>query len=146
MTEATAKVSRTVDAPVEEVWDALIHPEPQSYFMGAKVRSDFRVGSPIHFKGEFKGKKYEDKGEILEALPNRRLSFSHYSAMSGAPDTPEIYHVVTIELEPRDNATQVTLMQSNLKGGAKRSDIEHRAEFEKTWRSVLESLSTAVAH
>ncbi len=147
MSEPTAQVSRTVDASTDKVWTALTTPETvKSFFMGADVTSDFRVGSPIRFKGEFKGKAYEDKGEILEAEPRRRLSFSHYSAMSGAPDAPENYHVVTFDLAPDKDSTKVTLTQSNLKGGVKPSDLEHRQDYEKNWTSVLDGLNKAVSH
>jgi uncharacterized protein YndB with AHSA1/START domain len=114
--------------------------------MGSQVETDFRVGSPITFKGEFKGKAYEDKGKILSVQERRRLSFSHYSGMSGAPDKPENYHVVTFELEPQSEATCVTLTQSNLTGGVRPSDVEHRADYEKTWSAVLDGLDKAVAH
>jgi uncharacterized protein YndB with AHSA1/START domain len=147
MNQATAKVSRMIEAPVEEVWEAITTPEMvQAFFMGAEVDSDFQVGSPIRFRGKFKGQAYEDKGQILEAEPEKKLSFSHYSPMSGAPDAPENYHVVTYELTPEGQQTRVTLTQSNLKGGVRRSDTEHRAEYEKNWAGVLAGLSKAVAH
>lgn len=147
MTQATAQVSRVIEAPVEEVWEAITTPETvRSFFMGAEVESDFQVGSPIRFKGEFKGKSYEDKGEILAAEPGRMLSFSHYSPMSGAPDAPENYHVVTYELTPEGEQTRVTLTQSHLKGGVRKDDREHRAEYEKNWAGVLAGLSKVVAH
>ena len=147
MTETTAQVSRTVHAPVEEVWRALTDPKPMgSLFMGSTVESNFHVGAPLTFKGEFKGKRYEDKGEILKADECRRLSFSHYSGMSGAPDEPENYHVVTFDLRPGDDGVQVTLTQSNLTGGVRDADIKHKADYEKTWRMVLDSLDKAVAH
>jgi uncharacterized protein YndB with AHSA1/START domain len=147
MSQATAKVSRVVEAPVEEVWDAITTPETvRAFFMGAEVESDFRVGSPIRFRGKFKGKAYEDRGEILVAEPEKVLSFSHYSPMSGAPDTPENYHVVTYELTPEGEQTRVTLTQSHLKGGVTRSDEAHRKEYEKNWAGVLAGLSKAVAH
>ena len=41
--------------------------------MGADVESDFKVGSPITFRGEFKGKTYQDKGEIKAATRGKRL-------------------------------------------------------------------------
>ena len=143
----TAQVCKTLDAPADAIWQALTTPGTVGgLFMGAQVTSDFRVGSPIRFRGEFKGKAYEDKGQILVADPGRRLSFSHYSGMSGAPDTPDNYHVVTFELQPDEDATRVTLTQSNLTGEIKPSDVQHKADYEKTWTAVLDGLSKAVAH
>jgi hypothetical protein len=43
-------------------------PDPErikEYYLGAEVQTDWQVGSPITFKGEWEGKSYEDKGEIL---------------------------------------------------------------------------------
>jgi len=40
----------------------------------------------------------------------------------------------------------VTLTQSNLTGGVRPSDVEHRADYEKTWSTLLDGLDKAVAH
>ena len=109
------------------------------------MESDWEVGHPILMKGEFKGKKYADKGCIIAVDPRRRLSFSHWSAMSGKADVPENYHVVSFQLSPHGRQTEVTLTQSNLIGGATAADIQHRAEYEKNWASVLDGLAKLFA-
>jgi uncharacterized protein YndB with AHSA1/START domain len=139
-------VSRTIDAPADAIWNALTSRSAlKSFFFGADVDTDWQVGHPIRFKGTFKGKAYEDKGEIRRFEPARHLSFSHWSAMSGMADAPENYHLVAFDLEPQGNSTEVTLTQSNLSGEIKPSDIEHRAEYEKNWRAVLDGLASAVS-
>jgi uncharacterized protein YndB with AHSA1/START domain len=148
MTEATAQVSRLIHAGPDEVWEALTHPEKiKAFFFGADVESDFRPGSPITMRGEFNGKPYEDKGQIVEVRPRERLSFSHFSPSTGAADAPENYHLVTYQLEPRgEAATEVTLTQSNLTGGVRPSDEKMRGEYEKNWTAVLEGLERTVGH
>jgi uncharacterized protein YndB with AHSA1/START domain len=148
MTQATAQVSRLIHAGPDEVWEALTRPEKlKAFFFGADVDSDFRPGSPITMRGEWGGKPYEDKGEILEARPRERLSFSHFSPATGAPDAPENYHLVTYELAPQgEGATQVTLTQSNLTGGVRPDDEKMRGEYEKNWSAVLEGLERTVGH
>lgn len=142
MNETTAQVEKTIHASDHKVWAALTTPVTlKKFFFGADVETDWEVGSPILMKGEFKGKKYEDKGGVIALEPRRLLSFSHWSAMSGSKDAPENYHVVTFRLAPHGKDTQVTLTQSNLIGGATASDIEHRAEYEKNWTSVLDGLA-----
>src|SRR3989442_10144144 len=48
-------------------------------YLGAEVETDWQVGSPITFKGDWEGKPYEDKGEILVFEPERKLAYSHRS-------------------------------------------------------------------
>lgn len=145
--EAVAQVSKTIDAPADKVWKTMTSTDPADrFFMGATVDSDFQVGSPITFKGDYEGKSFEDKGQILEARPQRRLSFSHFSASSGQPETPDNYHTVTFDLQPDGDATKVTLTQANLTGGVSASDRLHKAQYEKNWSGVLDGLSKAVGH
>ena len=141
----TAQVNKVIAASPAEIWTALTTPATlKQFFFGADVVTDWKVGSPIHMKGEYKGKPYEDKGNIIAFDPLRQLSFSHWSAMSGQPDTPANYHLVTFDLVPDGAATKVTLSQANLNGGVTASDIEHRAEYEKNWAAVLEGLAKVV--
>ena len=142
MNELTAQVNKTIHASAIQVWSAITTPATlKKFFFGADVETDWSIGSPIRMKGDFKGKKYEDKGEILAVEPQQRLSFSHWSALSGQADTPENYHVVTFDLTPEGEETKVTLSQSNLTGGATPSDVAHRAEYEKNWTMVLDGLA-----
>jgi uncharacterized protein YndB with AHSA1/START domain len=146
MTQATAQVEKTIRAPPAQVWKALTTPEKlKKFFFGAEVASDWKVGSPITMRGEFKGKAYEDKGEILVIEPEAKLSFSHWSALSGDADVPDNYHVVSFELSPQNRGTRVTLTQSNLNGRIRPSDRAHKADYEKNWQGVLDGLANTVA-
>jgi uncharacterized protein YndB with AHSA1/START domain len=122
----------------------MAHPRRSHEHVSTNIETDWRVGGPIRFRGEFKGNAYEDKGEIQIFEPEKQLSFSHWSALSGNPDTPEYYHLVTFHLEPGGKTTKVTLTQANLTGGIRDSDIKHRKDFEKNWTVVLEGLDNAV--
>jgi uncharacterized protein YndB with AHSA1/START domain len=137
--EVTAEATVDIGAPRGEVWRSLTDPERiKEYYLGAEVQTDWRVGSPITFKGEWEGKSYEDKGEILVFEPERKLAYSHWSPMGRKPDAPENYHVVEITLDQRDGATRVTLRQSNLEGGATEEDRASREYFEKNWKQMLD--------
>lgn len=145
MSEATAQVSRLIKAAPAAIYRALTSPElMNAFFLGADVESTFEVGDPIAFKGAFNGEPYEDKGEILANDPPTRLSFSHFSPLTGAADAPENYHTVTFDLTPAGTATEVTLTQGNLLGGVTASDVKMRGEFEKNWATLLERLDAAV--
>lgn len=132
-----ATATTVIDAPPDEVWDALTDPKAiRQYMFGTEVESDWRPGSSIVWKGKWRGQAYEDKGTILNMERERRLKYSHFSPLSGQPDQPEHYHTVTIELSQTDegDGTQVTLTQDN---NASHEEAEHS---EKNWRIMLFSL------
>ena len=137
----TAQAATTIDAPAQDVWNVLTDPQRiGKYFMGATVDTDWQVGHPITFTGEWKGQQYQDKGEILACTPTSELAFSHWSPLAGTEDVPDNYHVVRITLVDRGDSTAVTLAQSNLNGAVTDDDRAHRADFEKNWATVLDGL------
>lgn len=130
-----ARASTNIRANAAAIWDALTTPEKiKQYMFGTTVASDFREGSPITWKGEWEGKPYEDKGEILKAIPNRRLQYTHFSPLAGLPDQPENYHTVTVDLAEKDGETAVSLAQNN------NPTDEARQHSEKNWSMMLEGL------
>lgn len=130
-----ARASITINAPVTKVWDALVEPEAiKQYMFGTNVVTDWRVGSPITWKGEWQGKQYEDKGVILRFEPPRVLQYSHFSPLSGLSDKPENYHTVTIELSGEGHQTSVSLSQDN------NATEEARKHSEKMWGMMLTAL------
>lgn len=130
-----ARATITIDAPVEQVWDALVDPEAiRQYMFNTTVTSDWREGSAITWKGEWQGTSYEDKGEIRRLEPERLLEYTHFSPLSGLPDAPENYHTVTIELRGEGSRTTVSLTQDN------NSTEEAREHSEKNWTTMLAGL------
>ena len=127
-----------IDASPGEVWTALTDPEQiEKYMFGSQVVTDWQPGSPIVWKGEYEGKKYEDKGEIVEVDQARRLKLTHFSPLSG-DDIPENYHTVLYELEERGRKTQVSLSQDN-------NSSEEAAEHSRAnWEKMLAGLKEVV--
>ena len=96
---ATAEID--IEAPVERVWSALVDPDQiEKYMFGSRVETDWQVGSPIVWAGEYDGKPYEDKGEVLAVDEPTRLSVSHFSPLSGQDDVPENYHTSSTRWPP----------------------------------------------
>lgn len=134
-----AKASTTIDAPKAAIWKALITPAALKQFMfGSDVSSSWREGSPITWKGVWKGRPYEDKGVILVFDPGRRLRYSHFSPLAGKPDVPENYHTVTIDLSEAGRSTNVALTQD------RNESEEERSHSEQNWKTMLEGLKRYV--
>jgi len=104
----------TIHATQREVWNALTNPaQVKQYLHGTEMSTDWKEGSPISWKGEWKGQSYEDKGTVLAVEPERLLRYTHWSPMGGSEDKPENYHTVTYELAGEDGKTTLTLTQDN---------------------------------
>jgi uncharacterized protein YndB with AHSA1/START domain len=130
----------TVTAQIEtsasrtQVWQALTDPELiRRYFFGSTVETTWQPGAPITWSGEYDGHAYQDKGEVVEVVPEQRLVVTHFSPMSGQPDVPENYHRLTCTLHERDGGTTVRLEQDNTPPGSEE-------QFRANWQAVLDGL------
>jgi len=130
-----ARAFISVNAPDHRVWEALVDPAAiKLYMFGTQVTADWREGGAIAWKGEWQGNTYEDHGRILQFQPGRLIEYSHYSPLSGAPDVPENYHTVKIELSSDGVNTHLSLRQDN-----NASEAE-RLHSEQNWQMMLEKL------
>ena len=130
---STAQVK--INAPLSSVWDALTNPEIiKQYFFGTQVVTDWKVGSPIKWIGNWKGRTYEDKGEILRFEPEKVLETTYWSSMAGLPDKPENYKKVTYILATDGNETSITLTQDN------NSSEEEKNHTQENWNMILQAL------
>ena len=115
MTVFQASTSIDIDASADRVWQTLTDPDLVARYMhGTSLDTDWQVGGPIVWRGEWQGQQYEDKGEVTAFDPPRRLAVTHWSPLTGEPDEPANYHHVTYELEPLGEArTGLTLTHGN---------------------------------
>ena len=135
MTEHIAHAEVEISASAQQVWDALTSPEAISRFMfGAKVDTDWQEGSPITWTGEYDGKPYQDKGEILEVVQGKRLRMTHFSPLTGEPDAPENYHTLDYRVMNAGDSTRVTLDQDG------NDSQEQAAQFSSNWQAMLDLL------
>jgi len=130
----------TVHASMRDVWDALTNPEKvKKYMHGTEMSTDWKEGSPIVWKGEWKGRSYVDKGTVLAVEPQKLLKYTHWSPMGGSEDKPENYHTVTYELAGEDGTTKLTLTQDN---NATQEEADKMAN--DNWGPVLNGLKETV--
>ena len=135
MTDMTTSHHIQIDAPPERVWEALTTPDQISkWFFGVDTESDWTVGSTLVHRGEYQGQAYEDKGEILELDPPRRFVHTHWSPMSGLPDTPEHAQRVSWTLEPSDGGTALRVDEENL------PSEQAKAISDQSWPQALDAL------
>lgn len=135
-----AIVAMDIKASREATWDALTKSElVKQYMHGTTITTDWKVGSPITWRGTWKDKPYEDKGKVLEYEPSKLLRYTHWSPMLGSEDKPENYHTITVELSEGSGLTKLTLSQNN-NPSQKAAD----AMAKSGWLPMMQSLKSLV--
>jgi uncharacterized protein YndB with AHSA1/START domain len=130
-----ARATISINAPAARVWQAITEPNLiKEYLFGTQVTTDWKVGSPITYRGEWKGKPYEDKGKVLQIVPQKLLVSTFWSALSGQPDVPENYNTIRYELSGSGNQTTLTISQDN---NASQEEADHSAQ---NWEMVLQGM------
>lgn len=134
-----AETSITINAPVSKVWKAITTPKLiKKYLFGTDVTSDWKEGSPISYKGEYEGKAYEDKGQILKLEKEKIFQSTYWSSMSGKEDKPENYATVTYKLSEKDGKTRVALSQDNV------DNEKGKEQSLENWKMTLKKLKEVV--
>jgi uncharacterized protein YndB with AHSA1/START domain len=139
MANIVATAETDISASPARVWSALTDPaQIKRYMFGLQVETDWKPGSAITWKGEYQGNAYQDKGEVVEVEPQRRLVVTHFSPMSGQPDIPENYHTLTYVLEPHGEGTHLSLSQDN---NASEEEAGHSRD---NWAAMLSALKNVI--
>ena len=135
MQKPVVEIQTTISADPATVWKAMTR-KKSAMFPGTEVNTDWKIGHPISFAGEWEGKPFKDYGEIKNIKVRQDLSFSHWSK---TPERPSNYHIVHYALEPDGDKTKVTLEQINV-GPDAEVDNKTRAELKKRWTMMLDGL------
>jgi uncharacterized protein YndB with AHSA1/START domain len=104
-----------INAPASVVWNALVNPEQtKKYMFGCEALSDWNVGSPLLWKGEYEGKEMIFvKGHIVDIQPEKFLAYTAIDPNSTIVDTPENYLTVTYTLSSVKGQTTLTVTQGD---------------------------------
>ncbi|WP_159467480.1 SRPBCC domain-containing protein [Dyadobacter sp. 3J3] len=113
--ELIATTSISIFSSPLEVWKALIDPDIiKEYMHGTETQTTWELNTPITFRGEWEGVPYIDKGEIVEIIPQRVLSYTYWSPLSGTEDFEDNYSIITYHISPYDDETTLTVTQDNI--------------------------------
>lgn len=137
--ELTAHCDVVIDAGPAAVWAGLTDSElVGKAFFDSTIESDWQEGSPVTISGEWQGKEFRDKGQVVTVVPNQQLVYTHWSPLSGTADEPENYHTITVRLSPVGDGTKLSLSQDNV---ADETELEHT---ERNWSAMLENLKKLI--
>lgn len=139
MAGSIATADTQIDATPERVWSALTEADQIAVYMGGStVETTWKVGDPITWDGEYDGRAYQDKGEVLIHDEPHVLSVTHYSPLMGGPDVPESYHTIVYTLTPTGAGTHLTLTQDGC------ADEAQAKKFSENWQQMLDGVKAHV--
>lgn len=139
MDKKAVKKSIIINAKAADIWKALTDPATiKEYLFGTCVETDWKEGSPINFSGNWKGKEYHDKGEIIRVKENKKLEHTYWSSLSGLDDTPENYYTTVYEIDEREKDTILSVTQVGMM-----SD-DYMKQCGENWETVLQKLRALV--
>ncbi len=125
-------------ATPEQVWDLLVNPTmTKQYMFGCEVLSDWKIGSPILWKGMTEDGKevVYVKGTILEIEKGKQVTFSMFDPNMGIADIPTNYVNLTYLVVPKGQNTELTITQGDFAGA---ENAEQRfEESKKGWEMVI---------
>lgn len=106
---ASIQHSIRIHAPVSVVWSALTEPAFMQQWMAERemkleIITDWNVGDPIVIKA-FHHEQFENRGTVLECIPEKVLRYNYLSSLSGLPDVPENYTCLEFRLTSSEEAT-----------------------------------------
>lgn len=135
----SSSASVLIRASREAVWRAITDPAlVKRYFFGTNLVTDWKVGSPLLFHGEWEGKSYEDRGTVRSFDPPNGLSYDYWSSFSGLPDEPDRRQLIRYELSDEAGAVRVAVTQSNI-------DTQERADHStENWKTLLGGMKKLV--
>lgn len=132
-----AKASIEIAAPLEKVFAALTEPESvKILFWGSELVTNWQVGSPIAFRGEWEGVPYEDHGTVLQFSPPHVVKYNYWSSFSKneVEDIPENYQTITYTFAASGDGTSLAIEQDNVRSA------EVMAHSEENWKGLLQSM------
>ena len=138
-TKPSLVLKRRIKAAPEKVYEAWTRPEQMTRWWGVTenpkppvAETDLRVGG--RFRVQFwdpKNEHHSVSGTYREVVPNRKLSFSW-----AWQSTPERESLVTIDLNPVNDGTMLTLTHEQFFSETARDD--HR----RGWSVALDNLES----
>jgi uncharacterized protein YndB with AHSA1/START domain len=123
-----------IETTPEKLWQALTDGDfTQRYWFGARLKSDWKVGSPFEMlRGDG---TVSDAGKIVECDPPRRLAYTFVNISEKYKnDRPAL---ATFMLEPYGNLVKLTLTHEGFAEGSKFYD-----GISKGWPAILSSLKS----
>ena len=109
MPHATVTQSIQIAARPDQVWETLTDRDKGRVWRSADYETDWQQGSAIAITAQIGPKRYRDKGTVLAVDRPTRLTYDFLPRVSGLPDVPDSYSVVSFLLVQKGEDTELTV-------------------------------------
>ena len=142
MTDLTINIHKTINAPIEKVFDAWLNARMLSKFMRgmpdmpeSDVETDAREGGNFTIIMHYRGEKIPHTGKYLEISRPDKLVFTWASQYSVVDNSTVTLNFTRID----DNKTNISLSH------VKFIDEESRSGHEEGWSNILDKLNEVMS-
>src|SRR6187455_686589 len=112
-----------IKASVEKLWKVLTKPElVKQWQYGSDLVTDWKVGSSIRFRTEWKDKVFEQWGKVLEVVHQKLIRYSLFAPRPDLEDKPENYFVMSYVLSEEAKQIKITITHEDNRPGAKQEE------------------------
>ena len=119
-----------IQASTDAIWDVLVNPEMTKLYMyGCEVLSDWKIGSPVLWRGAEDGITYV-KGELVAFEKNQEFAFTVIDPNGSYEDIPENYLTARYTLEKTKDGIKLVVTQG---------DYAHVEEGEKRYKDTIDA-------
>src|SRR5579859_5782001 len=103
-----------INANKEKVWEAIINPNyTKQYMFNLEVKSNWKEGDAITWKGNYNGREIHRKGKILRIEPIKMLQITDFGVESGLDDKDENYSRITYQLYSISDITELKIIEDH---------------------------------
>ena len=118
-------ITRSVllNATPERVWEALTHPGmTKQYLYNTVVSCDWKKGSSLHWKGNYKGKDINEEGKILDIVPGKMIKYSGFDRLVEGDLSRKGDIHITQEIIPERGKTKLLTTIDHFEGDETRAE------------------------
>jgi uncharacterized protein YndB with AHSA1/START domain len=107
----------------ERVWEALTHPGmTKQYLYNCEVHCDWRSGSPLRWRGTYRGREVNEEGQILDIIPGRLIKYSGFDRLAAGDNAREGNIYITHEIIPHGRQTRLLTTLEHFEGDESRAE------------------------
>ena len=122
-----------INSSKEKLWAVLTESEfTKQYMFNCAVESNWEIGSPITWKGNYQGYDAFQKGEILAIKPLELIKYSTFDPNFGLEDISKNYIHVSYLISENGDSIQLTIANETFDG-----NDERMGHIKQGWEMVL---------